>query len=68
MNKGQMLIFDARGNGNGQVCCSIVGGHQATISDYTAIVLEIKDADELGWHTDRTDIDKEQCRGGTTDA
>ena len=30
---------DARGNGDGKVCCSIVGGHQTSISDYTAIVL-----------------------------
>lgn len=33
------LVFDARGNGDGKVCCSIVGGHQTSISDYTAIVL-----------------------------
>ena len=37
------LIYDARGNGDGKVCCSIVGGHQTSISDYTAIVLEIHD-------------------------
>ena len=33
-------IFDARGNGDGKICPSIVGGHQSSISDYTAIVLE----------------------------
>lgn len=33
-------IFDARGNGDGKICPSIVGGHQQSISDYTAIVLE----------------------------
>ena len=32
-------IYDARGNGDGNICCSIVGGHQSSISDYTAIVL-----------------------------
>lgn len=37
----KVMTFDARGNGDGKVCCSIVGGHQSTISDYTAIVLEI---------------------------
>lgn len=37
----EIMTFDARGNGNGKVCCSLVGGHQSTISDYTAIVLEI---------------------------
>ena len=39
------LVYDARGNGNGKVCCSIVGGHQSRISDYTAIVLEIHETD-----------------------
>ena len=38
------MVFDARGNGDGKVCCAIVGGHQATISDYTAIILEIHEA------------------------
>lgn len=33
-------IFDARGNGDGEIRPSIVGGHQSSISDYTAIVLE----------------------------
>ena len=34
------LVFDARGNGNGYICCSIVGGHQDRVTDYTAIVVE----------------------------
>ena len=34
--------YDARGNGNGEVCCTITGAHQSTISDYTAILLEQK--------------------------
>lgn len=33
-------IFDARGNGGGSVCPTITGGHQISISDYTAIVVE----------------------------
>jgi len=37
------LVFDARGNGNGKTCCSIVGGHQDRITDYTAIVVEEKE-------------------------
>ena len=34
------MIFDSRGNGDGKICPSIVGGHQQSISDYTAIALE----------------------------
>lgn len=30
-------VFDARGNGNGKTCPTIVGDHQAHISDYTAL-------------------------------
>ena len=41
------VIYDARGNGNGKICCTITGDHQSTISDYTAIVVEGK-----RWHTD----------------
>ena len=36
------LIYDARGNGDGAVSCTITGGHESTISDYTAIVLEVR--------------------------
>lgn len=32
--------YDARGNGDGDVACTITGGHQSSISDYTAIVME----------------------------
>ena len=39
LSKSEAMIYDARGNGDGKVCCSIVGGHQSSISDYTAIVL-----------------------------
>lgn len=34
------IVFDARGNGGGDISPTITGGHQAHISDYTAIVLE----------------------------
>ena len=36
----EAMVYDARGNGNGGVSCTITGGHQSSISDYTAIVLE----------------------------
>ena len=36
-------IFDARGNGRGGVSPTITGDHQNRVTDYTAIVLEIKD-------------------------
>lgn len=32
--------YDARGNGDGQISCTITGGHQSSISDYTAVVIE----------------------------
>lgn len=40
--KGNVLYktYDARGNGNGDVSCTITGGHQNSISDYTSIALE----------------------------
>lgn len=37
-----VLIFDARGNGGGTICPTITGDHNAHISDYTAIVVEVK--------------------------
>lgn len=36
-----VLIFDARGNGEGGISPTITGDHQNRITDYTAIVLEI---------------------------
>jgi DNA (cytosine-5)-methyltransferase 1 len=39
--------YDARGNGDGGVTCTITGGHQSTISDYTAIVIENKGDTEM---------------------
>lgn len=41
------MIFDARGNGGGGTSCTITGRHQAYISDYTAIVIEIEDEDDI---------------------
>lgn len=41
-----VLVFDARGNGGGAVSPTITGGHQATISDYTAIVLIKHETDD----------------------
>ena len=37
-------IYDARGNGDGKTCCSIVGGHENRVTDYTAIVLEVNES------------------------
>lgn len=31
--------FDARGNGNGLISCTLTGGHESTITDYTALVI-----------------------------
>ena len=34
------LTFDTRGNGDGLTTCTLTGGHQDRITDYTALVLE----------------------------
>lgn len=34
-----VLIYDARGNGNGNICPTITGDHNGQISDYTAICI-----------------------------
>ena len=34
-----LLIYDARGNGNGEISPTITGDHQNRITDYTAIVV-----------------------------
>ena len=34
----ELKTFDARGNGDGLISCTITGGHQSTVSDYTALV------------------------------
>lgn len=35
-----VLIFDARGNGEGRISPTITGDHQNRITDYTAILVE----------------------------
>ena len=35
-----LSVYDARGNGDGKTSCTLTGGHQSTISDYTAIAIE----------------------------
>ena len=42
------LIFDARGNGGGgQISPTITGDHQNRVTDYTAIVVENVETDNL---------------------
>lgn len=40
--KGKSLFktYDARGNGDGNICATITGDHQNRITDYTALLLE----------------------------
>lgn len=38
------LIYDARGNGGGDICPTITGDHQNRITDYTAVVLQRSDS------------------------
>lgn len=35
--------YDARGNGEGEISCTITGEHQNRITDYTAILIEKKE-------------------------
>lgn len=37
------VIYDARGNGNGEISPTLTGGHQNRVTDYTAIVIEVND-------------------------
>ena len=46
-------IYDARGNGNGNVSPSIVGDHQNRITDYTAIVLLLERTGDSNAEKDR---------------
>ena len=39
----QPIVFDARGNGNGNTVPTITGDHESRITDYTAIAVEQKD-------------------------
>lgn len=38
-----VLIYDARGNGGGEICPTITGDHQNRVTDYTAVVVEVTD-------------------------
>lgn len=44
-----VLIYDARGNGDGGVSPTITGDHQNRITDYTAILVEVHE----DIHTDK---------------
>lgn len=35
----QMAVYDARGNGDGAIACTITGDHQNRVTDYTAIAV-----------------------------
>lgn len=39
----RFVILDARGNGNGEISPTLTGDHQNRITDYTAIVVEVRD-------------------------
>lgn len=36
-----VLVYDARGNGQGIIAPTITGDHQNRVTDYTAIVVEV---------------------------
>lgn len=38
----EAATYDARGNGNGSVCCTMTGDHQDRVTDYTSLVVEPK--------------------------
>ena len=37
LNNQSVFTFDARGNGNGAIACTITGDHQNRVTDYTAL-------------------------------
>lgn len=39
-NQGGMLVYDSRGNGDGETVPTMTGDHQNRVTDYTAIVLQ----------------------------
>lgn len=43
----EYLVFDARGNGEGGVVPTLTGDHLNRVTDYTAIVVEIKKNDAV---------------------
>ncbi len=50
MTEKTILVFDARGNGDGWVSPTITGDHQNRITDYTAIVVELDDGENIQPH------------------
>ena len=44
--KESFKTFDARGNGDGLISCTITGGHQSTVSDYTALAVKEEEMKE----------------------
>ncbi len=44
---GSAFIYDARGNGEGGVSPTITGDHQNRITDYTAIVVEVEQNEDV---------------------
>ncbi len=43
-------VFDARGNGDGKVVPTITGDHESRITDYTAVCIGNRQADQTGAH------------------
>jgi hypothetical protein len=35
------LVYDARGNGDGDICPTITGDHMGHANDYMAVILEV---------------------------
>lgn len=57
------FIFDARGNGGGEISPTITGDHQNRITDYTAIVLQTAPFDN-GIGKDFENVERNQRRCG----
>lgn len=49
------LVYDARGNGGGEISPTITGDHQNRITDYTAIVVENEGNDNTGIKSESCD-------------
>lgn len=58
--KGTQVVYDARGNGSGQIVSTITGDHNGHISDYTALVVD-PPTDQLVPHTLKI---RSGCEGG----
>lgn len=42
----QMAVYDARGNGDGAIACTITGDHQNRVTDYTALAVDVRNLNE----------------------